>query len=48
MISLATSLKAEGISIHRRDCPNVQPDKPNVAERLIEVEWKIYRIHERV
>ncbi len=21
-------------------CPNVQPDKPNVAERLIEVEWE--------
>jgi guanosine-3',5'-bis(diphosphate) 3'-pyrophosphohydrolase len=32
--------KGRGISIHRRDCPNVQPDKPNVAERLIEVEWE--------
>lgn len=32
--------KGRGISIHRRDCPNVQADKPNVAERLIEVEWE--------
>lgn len=30
--------RGRGISIHRRDCPNIHPDDAN--ERLIEVEWE--------
>ncbi|MFV0560024.1 MAG: RelA/SpoT family protein [Enterococcus sp.] len=32
--------KGRGISIHRKDCPNVQNDRPGIEERLIEVEWE--------
>lgn len=31
--------KGRGVSIHRRDCPNVQ-NSPQMKDRLIEVEWE--------